>query len=133
MLLKAINFLFKEIASFKYALDGIFVFVKEEKHAILHTIGAITAISIAYLLGINKVDWCLILFAIGVVIISEILNSAIERLVDLSSPSYHPLAKKAKDLGAAGVLVASVLAVIVGLIIFIPYLWLYVCQSNYIS
>lgn len=133
MLLKIINFLALEIASIRHAIVGIYTFIKEEKHARIHSLGAGGIISFGYFFQINGVEWCFLLLAISAVIVSEILNSAVERLVDLCSPQFHPLAKKAKDLAAASVLVASVIGAIISLIIFMPYLWLLTCQSTYIS
>jgi diacylglycerol kinase len=78
------------------------------------------ALVIGFIVKLDALEWIMLVFAIGLVFIAEIFNTAIERLTDLKSPDVHPLAKQAKDLGAAAVLVASVIAIIIGLIIFIP-------------
>jgi diacylglycerol kinase len=65
-------------------------------------------------------EWCWLIFVIGLVFITEMLNTAIEFLTDLVSPEYNPLAKKVKDVAAGAVLFAAIIAVIIGLIILIP-------------
>jgi diacylglycerol kinase len=73
-------------------------------------------------LEITKTEWILSLFCIALVLSLEAINSAIEYLVDLASPDFHPLAKKSKDIAAAAVLIAAIFALIIGLLIFLPYL-----------
>jgi diacylglycerol kinase len=80
-----------------------------------HVFGILFAISIA--------EWMLCLLCFGLVITAEMLNTAIENLVDLASPQKHVLAGKAKDIAAGAVLVAAIVAAIVGLIIFLPKVW----------
>lgn len=72
--------------------------------------------------NITKTEWILSLFCIALVLSLEAINSAIEYLVDLASPDFHPLAKKSKDIAAAAVLIAAIFALIIGLLIFLPYL-----------
>ncbi len=69
---------------------------------------------------INTTEWALIVFAIGIVIIAEILNTAIEIDVDLTSPNYHPFAKDIKDISAGAVLFSAFLAGTISLLIFLP-------------
>lgn len=68
-------------------------------------------------------EWRWIVLSIALVLVSELLNTAIEALVDLVSPGYHALAKRAKDAAAAAVLLAAIAAVIIGCTVFIPKLW----------
>lgn len=74
-------------------------------------------------LGLSYLEWAVIFLTIGFVWVAEFLNTAIESVVDLASPDVHPLAKAGKDVGAAAVLVAAIVAVIVGLLILGPPLW----------
>ncbi len=74
-------------------------------------------------LGLNRMEWAIILLTITLVWMAEFVNTALEAVVDLASPDLHPLAKIGKDVGAAAVLVGSVAAVIVGLLILGPPLW----------
>ena len=69
---------------------------------------------------INTVEWLVILLVLGVILSLELINTALESVVDLVTDKYHPLAKKAKDTVSAAVLVFAVASVIIGLIIFIP-------------
>lgn len=72
--------------------------------------------------GITRGEWTAIVICIGLVIAAELFNSAIERLVDLVSPQRHPVAGQVKDIAAGAVLVCALAAIVVGLIVFIPYL-----------
>ena len=108
------------IKSFIYAFKGLIVLFKEEPHARFHLCAAIVAIVLGIYLKISTGEWLSVIFCIGLVIATEAINSAIENLGDAISKEYHVHIEKAKDLGAAGVLLAAVTATIVGGIIFIP-------------
>ena len=73
-----------------------------------------------FIFNINKYEWAIVMLTIGLVISCELINTAIEATVDLVTEEYHPLAKVAKDTSAAAVFVFAIVAVIVGLIIFLP-------------
>ncbi len=107
--------------SFVYAFEGIKATILKERNIKIHLCFMLAVIICAFLFHITKVEWmiCLILFAL--VISLEILNTAIEAVVDLASPQYHEKAKLAKDCAAGAVLVAAVFAAIIGLMIFLPY------------
>lgn len=113
----------KRVNAFRFAFKGIAVFFKEGSHAKIHAAAAFTAISLGFSLNIKTNDWVAILFCIALVISLEAVNSAIESVVDLASPEIHPLAKKSKDIAAGAVLMASIFALIIGLLIFLPYLY----------
>lgn len=81
---------------------------------------ALSAIIAAYLLSISLLEWISILIAIGLVFSLELINSSIESLADFTSPEKNEQIKKVKDLAAAGVLIASLTALCIGLIIFLP-------------
>ena len=76
---------------------------------------------LGFALGISRVDWLAIVLCIIVVSVAEVVNTAIESAVDLASPEWHELARAAKDAAAGAVLLASAGSVIVGLIVFAPY------------
>lgn len=83
----------------------------------------IIAVLVSFWLHISKTDWIAILLVIGMVWIAEFLNTALEVIVDIASPEKHPLAKAGKDVGAAAVLIAAIVAVIVGILILgVPFL-----------
>ena len=108
--------------SFKYAFEGIVQTYKGEQNLKIHTFIAILVVVFGFFLKISTVEWFACLILIGLVLMSEFFNTAIEYVVDLASPRIHPLAKAAKDTASAGVLIMSIMAAIVGGIIFIPKL-----------
>lgn len=109
------------IQSFRHALAGLRVALTEERNLRYHLMIALAVIILGVTFQLDSKEWLLLIVVIGLVIILELLNTVIENLVDLvTNGSYHPLAKKVKDLAAGIVLVASVLAVIIGLLLFIP-------------
>ena len=81
----------------------------------------LAAVAAGFALGISRVDWLAIVLCIIVVSVAEVVNTAIESAVDLASPEWHELARAAKDAAAGAVLLASAGSVIVGLIVFAPY------------
>ena len=112
----------KRINSFGYAFKGIFSLLKNEHNAWIHCM-AIIAVTLAGLFfGINSVEWCIVILCFGMVLAAEGVNTAIERLVDLVSPDFHPIAGNVKDIAAGAVLICAVAAAIIGVIIFLPYL-----------
>ena len=108
--------------SFGYAFKGLAILFKEEVHAQFHLFATFSVILAGWYFKISAIEWCLVILSIGIVIATEALNTAIENLTDLVSPEIHPLAGKAKDLAAAGVLIAAFSAAVIGLIIFLPKL-----------
>ena len=112
--------------SFKYAFEGIIQTYKGEQNLKIHTFIAILVVVFGFFLKISTVEWFACLILIGLVLMSEFFNTAVEYVVDLASPRVHPLAKAAKDTASAGVLIMSLMAAIVGGIIFIPKLIEYI-------
>jgi diacylglycerol kinase len=111
----------KRYNSFKFAFKGINSALRSEPHMRLHMLAALGVILAGIIFRVTKLEWCLLAASIGLVITAEIFNTAIETLTNLVSPEHNPLAGKTKDLAAGAVLVAAITAVVVGLIIFIPY------------
>ncbi|MFJ8063044.1 diacylglycerol kinase family protein [Psychrobacillus sp. NPDC096426] len=110
----------KFFKSFLYASQGVMHVVKSEQNFRFHILAAII-VSIAGLLSrLSKWEWIIIIMLICGMFVIELVNASIERVVDLTSPELHPLAKQAKDLAAGACLVYAICTVIVGLIIFIP-------------
>ena len=112
------------IASLEFALTGIFTAFKEERNMRKHALSAILAIVAGFLFRITATEWLFLLLSVSLVIAFEIMNSALENVVDLAS-DYHfsMLAKNAKDMAAGAVLVISGFALVTGLMIFVPKLW----------
>jgi len=112
----------KWIKSFNNAFNGWHYAFNTQPNIRIHLAVAILVILTGLITGLNKWEWGLILLCIGLVISLEIMNSAVEKLVDLVCPEYSKQAGMIKDLSAGAVLFSAVTAVIVGLIIFIPKL-----------
>ena len=112
----------KRLNSFRYAFAGIKNLLLYEHNARIHLLAAILAVILGAALQIAPWQWAVLAMAIFGVFIAEIFNSAIERLSDVVSPGQHEEIRKVKDYCAAAVLLASILAVIAGFIIFLPEL-----------
>ena len=92
----------------------------------IHTVIAILVVLFGFLLKISYGEWLVCLVLIGLVLMAEFFNTAVEYVVDLASPNIHPLAKAAKDTASAGVLMMAILAAIVGIVIFVPKIVLFI-------
>ena len=110
------------IRSFSYALTGITIALRGERNMRFHLYSSVVVLLISFYFSITKTEWLFILVAIGGMFALELANTAIERIVDLVTEEYHPLAKQAKDLAAGAVLVYAILSVAIGIIIFLPYI-----------
>jgi len=109
--------------SFYFAFAGLGYLFKTQRNARIELILGILACGLGAWVHISRAEWAIIAFTIALVLILEGLNTAVEAAVDLSSPNFHPLAKAAKDLAAAMVLIASIASLAVGLLILGPPLW----------
>lgn len=110
----------KFINSFTYPIKGLKYAYKNEQNLAVDVGMALVVTIFGFLFRINKYEWAILVLTIGLVISCELINTAIEAVVDLVTEEYHPLAKVAKDTSAAAVLVFAIVAIIVGLIIFVP-------------
>ncbi|KGE16170.1 diacylglycerol kinase family protein [Sphingobacterium deserti] len=108
------------IASFKFAIQGLVVAFNGELNLRIHCIAALLVIGAAIYFDLPPIEWIALCFAIALVIISELINTALEYLSDVVSPQQNPQIKKVKDIAAGAVLFASLLAITVGLLIFLP-------------
>jgi undecaprenol kinase len=109
------------LSSFSFAVIGILTAIKDERNMRFHFISSLIVIFFSFYFSISKMEWIMVLFSIGGMFALELINSSIERVVDLVTTEYHPLAKQAKDMAAGAVFVYAVLSVIVGIVIFLPY------------
>lgn len=112
--------------SFKYAFEGFKTSFKEEKNMKFHILIMLITIIFGIFFSISKTEWIICVILFGLVISSELFNTAIENLVDLVTKEKHPLAKTVKDVSAAAVLTNAIVSVIIGLIIFLPKLEEYI-------
>jgi len=110
------------VASFGHALRGIKRLLSTQANARIHVCAAVIATFLGFYLNISALEWGVLCLTIGMILCAEALNTAIEFVVDLVSPDWHSLARDAKDIAAAAVLLASLAALAVGAIIFLPKL-----------
>lgn len=113
------------LKSFRHAFSGLAKLLRFEHNARIHLGIFITVILAGIFLRISGSDWIAVLFASGLVFISECFNTSIEYLSDVVTSKHNENIKIAKDVAAAGVLVSAIIAVIIGLIVFIPVIFNY--------
>ncbi|MCJ7841846.1 diacylglycerol kinase family protein [Lederbergia sp. NSJ-179] len=111
------------ILAFKYAIQGIRFAAKSEKNFQIHIFAALFVIILSFFLQLDKIEWIFMMISIFGVMALELVNSAMERAVDLSTDKILPLAKQAKDLAAAAVLIYTLMAVLIGFLILGPKIW----------
>ena len=109
------------LVAFRYAFAGIRYLLWTQRNAKIHIALGLAAVALG-LLRIERGEWLALVLTIALVLVAEGVNTAVEAVVDLASPGYHPLAKTAKDVAAGTVLLAAIASVIVGLIVFLPRL-----------
>ncbi|MEQ9459765.1 MAG: diacylglycerol kinase family protein [Phycisphaeraceae bacterium] len=105
-------------ASFAHALRGLGSLIAGEPNARWHLAGLLLVIVLGVLCGITKGEWLAVLLASGLVLVAEAMNTAIEAMGDAISPEHHEMIGRAKDVAAAGVLLASIAALVVGVLVF---------------
>lgn len=110
------------LQSCRGACKGISYSLRREKHLRFHFFAAAVVILSGLYFNIARVDWLFIMYAIGSVITAELFNTALERTIDLTQPTFHPMAGIAKDIASGAVLVTAIQAVIIGFMIFRPYI-----------
>ena len=112
------------MSSLDFAVSGLITAFKEERNMRKHAVSAILVILAGLVFQVSVTEWLFLLLSISLVIAFEIVNSAIENVVDLAS-DYHfsMLAKNAKDMAAGAVLFVSGFALLTGLIVFVPKIW----------
>ena len=106
------------IDSFNYAVSGIMAAMKMEKSLRVHYIAAITVILLSTFFNLTRVEFMILLLTVVLVVVLEMINTALEKTVDMITRDYHPLARVIKDVSAGAVLIASLNAVVVGYLIF---------------
>lgn len=108
--------------AFKHAFAGIVLLVKTQPNARIHLLASLAVVALGWWLQVPAQHWAMLTLAMGGVWTAEALNTAVETVVNLVSPQWHALARDAKDLAAAAVLLATLAAVATGLLIFGPAL-----------
>ncbi len=107
--------------SFGYAFEGIWTGIRNERNMKIHCIAVILVTLAGTLFHITAAQWCICLLLFALVISLELVNTAVEAVVDLVTEEKKPLAKIAKDTAAGAVLFAAIVSAIIGCIIFLPY------------
>ncbi len=110
----------KRLNSFKYAWNGIRKTVKSERNMQIHLLFVVAVVGCGLVFHISRMEWIACVICFGMVISAELINTAIETIVNMVSPEWQPLAGKAKDIAAGAVLAAAIFAAITGIIIFLP-------------
>lgn len=109
----------KRINSFRFAISGLKILIQEEHNARIHLVAALVVIAAGFLFNISTAEWLAIVFAIALVFITELINTAIENIADFVSPGKQEQIRKIKDLSAAAVLVSALIAAVVGILVFL--------------
>lgn len=109
------------LKSFVYAWQGLRV-AFSQRNMRIHALCALLAIGGGFWFKISQTEWCIVLLCIGLVMSLEALNTAVEFYIDLISPDYHEKAGKIKDLGAGAVLIAAVISLLTGTLVFGKYI-----------
>ena len=109
--------------SFRFAFSGLWYALRTQRNTRIHLTITAAVVVLGLFLGLSYVQWAVVTLTIGFVLVSEMLNTVAETLVDLISPGYHPLAKIVKDVTAGAVLLAAIVSIVVGLLVLGPPLW----------
>jgi diacylglycerol kinase (ATP) len=112
----------KRANSFKYAFIGIYEGLKSQWNFKFHLLAACVVIALGFYFEVSKMEWCVLLLCCALVISLELINTAIELLCDFIEPNKNEKIRIIKDISAAGVLVSAIIALVVGIIILIPYI-----------
>lgn len=118
-----VAFIKGRLKSFGYAFKGIWTLFESQTNAKIHSLAIIVIVALGLYLHLSPTEWCLIVLCMACVLMAEAINTAIEFLVDLASPDFHPLAGKAKDVAAGAVLLSVLMCGIVWGIIYLPKIW----------
>jgi diacylglycerol kinase (ATP) len=118
------------LRSVRFAARGIVTMQKSQHNAWLHTTSTLAVALVGYICHLDRTEWSLIVFAVVAVWVAEALNTAVEYLTDVASPGFHPIAGKAKDVAAGGVLIAAIGSAIVGIMVFGPHLLRWLSASS---
>ena len=111
----------KHFVSYKYAMRGLWLAFRYEPNMIIHLIAIITVLILNSSLKVSRTDWIISLVLIGVILMAEIFNTALEKLADRVTQDQDPMIGQAKDLAAGAVLIMGIAAVVCAVILYWPY------------
>jgi diacylglycerol kinase len=109
--------------SFRFAIAGLWYALRTQRNTRVHLTIAAAAIAVGLWVRLSTAEWAILTLTIGFVLVSEMINTVAETLIDMISPGFHPLAKVIKDVTAGAVLIGAVVSAIVGLLLLGPPLW----------
>ncbi len=109
------------IRSVKFAVTGIRTVLRTQRNAWIHAIATVVVVLAGVVLGISRLEWCLLIAAMMAVWTAETLNTSLELLADVASPEFHPVVGQAKDVAAGAVLLSALGSVAIGILVFGPY------------
>ncbi len=115
-----LKYLKQRISGFKYAFNGLYYVLKKQANMRIHFVAMILVILAGFYFRVSTTEWLFLILTISFVLVSEVINTAIEEIVNFISPKYNTQAGIIKDLAAAFVLLSAIFAVVVGTIIFVP-------------
>lgn len=113
----------KKSIGFVFAWNGLVEMTKSERNFRIHILATIIVVLLGLFLKLSLIEWMIILIIIGIVLVAETTNTAVEKLIDYLKPDIHPSAKVIKDIAAGAVLIAAITAFIIGCLVFIPKLY----------
>ena len=108
--------------SFRFAISGLSSLLKNEHNSRIHLVAAVISIGMGILLKISLTEWALLIIVIGIVFITELINTSLETIADIIDPQWNKMIMMAKDYSAAAVLVSAIVALVAGCLIMIPKL-----------
>ena len=111
----------RTLRTFKYSAQGLAYAYKNEQSMWIHAIGTALTITLGIICKLSLTEWAIVFIALGVILASELINTAIEAAVDLCTLEIHPLAKIAKDCGSAATFVLTFVSIIICLLVFVPH------------
>ncbi|MBY0757871.1 MULTISPECIES: diacylglycerol kinase family protein [Sellimonas] len=113
--------------SFGYAFSGIYTGIRKERNMKIHCVAACLVTAAGLIVGLTITEWCICIILFGAVMALELVNTAVEAVVDLVTEEKKPLAKIAKDTAAGAVLIMAIAAAAAGLFIFVPHVmeWIF--------
>jgi len=118
-----VSWMTTRIASFGYAMRGVWQLFSQETHAQIHLLATVLVLVAGFITGLQRWEWVALIVCIALVVALEGMNTALEALADALHPGHHPMVGKAKDVAAGAVLVCALAAVVVACLVFLPH-WL---------
>lgn len=112
----------KHSIGFGFAYNGLKEIMRNERNFKIHLCATLLVLLTGIILKLSLIEWSILIIVVGFVLVAELINSAIERIIDYLKPEIHPAAKVIKDVGAGAVLMAVITSVIIGALIFLPKL-----------